>query len=741
MITSMPKGFLVLATLSLVVSQIHAHEGHRPLPTRGMVVNVEAGSMILTNAARETLDVKTAEAEARALPQTINAYGSIVMPWDRHAVIASPLTGRIVDLKVSPGETVRGGQVLAEMESPELEQLILELRAAQVDFLLSSKLVESIGQASRSGAIPTVRLIEAKLKHDQDKTSVELASVKWRSLQLPITMLDAILQSPQQNHRQLLQLRSPIEGVVTHADLSLGKVVDPNEHLFEIIDLRGVWLKIQVLEKDLTIVSVGQTIKFQTTTDSSISYSGIVDVVDSYLDPNTHLGTVWATMKNELDGPHILLPGMTGQVKVDSKKGSDQLVVPVSSVIRDGAERFVLIEQEQTALASTYKKQPLVLGRRSGDFIEVQGGSLYSGDRVVTQGSHELGSFFAKGVLKVSPESARDIGLRTTTVSTHTINEIIAIDGLIDIPPTNRSIASTQLGGAISKILVDRGQRVRKDQVLAEVTSQAFQSLQLELLKASLNLSMKQTMVDNLLAASESIAPRQLWENQSLLNQFASRRDVVVQQLKTAGINDQQIAELLSSKRLMIALPVLAPMDGVIMGFDKFLGHVVRPDEPLFEIHDVSHAWVQGFISQRDYPRVRIGQQVRMRFVTSPDEVVVGTITRSGQSISVGDQTLSVWIELQGKPSFTLQHNMLARIHIETGKVESSLSVPPKSIIREGLQSYVFVEGTDKTFERRFVVTGPSNDLQIGIVNGLSSGESIAVSGAAALQSGYAALK
>ena len=738
---AIPLRSICLFASLLIVSPVCAHEGHRPLPTRGMEVNVETGSMILTKAARETLDVQTVEAEAKELRRTLNAYGSVVMPWDRHAVIASPLTGRIVDLKVSPGETVSAGQVLAEMESPELQQLMLELRAAQVDLLLSSKLVENIGKATRNGAIPAVRLIEAKLKQDQDKTAVELASVKWRSLQLPITMLDTILQSPQQNHRQLLQLRSPIDGVVTHADLSIGKVVDPKEHLFEIIDLRSVWLKIQVLEKDLTTVSVGQTIEFQVTTYSSIPYSGVVDVVDSFLDPNTHLGTVWATMKNELNGQLILLPGMTGQVKVDSMKGSDQLVIPFSSVIRDGAERFVLVEQEQTAVASTYKKQPLVLGKRSGDFIEVLGGSLYPGDRVVTRGSHELGSFFAKGVLTVSSESARDIGLRTAPVSTGFINETITIDGVVDVPPTNRSIASTQLGGAIDKILVDRGQTVRRGQVLAEVTSQAFQNLQLELLQSSLNFNMKQSMVENLRLAREAIAPRQLWENESQLNQFLSRRDIVVQQLKTAGITDQQIAELLSDKRLMVTLPVLAPIDGVIMGFDKFLGHVVRPDEPLFEIHDVSRAWVQGFISQRDFPRVRIGQQVRMRFVASPDEVVVGTITRSGQSMSMSDQTLSVWIELQGKPSFTLQHNMLARIHIETGDFENSLSVPRKAIVHEGMRSYVFVEGADKTFERRFVVTGRSNDLQIGIVNGLSSGESIAVGGAAALQSGYAALK
>ena len=707
----------LLASL-LIVSPVHAHEGHRPLPTRGMEVNVETGSMILTKAARETLDVQTVEAEAMKLPRTLNAYGSVIIPWDRHAVIASPLTGRIVDLKVSPGETVSVGQVLAEMESPELEQLILELRTAQVELLLSSKMVENLGQVSRSGALPAVRLIEAKLRQDQDKAAVELASVKWQSLQLPLSMLNTILQSPQQNHRQLLQLRSPIDGIVTHVDLSIGKVVDPKEHLFEIIDLRSVWLKIQVLEKDLTIVSVGQTIAFQMITDSSISYLGVVDVVDSYLDPNTHLGTVWATLKNERNGQPFLLPGMIGQVKVGSIKGGDQLVIPVSSVIRDGAERFVLVEQEQTAVASTYKKQPLVLGKRSGDFIEVLGGSLYPGDRVVTRGSHELGSFFAKGVLTVSPESARDIGLKTAPVSTDTIKETITIDGLVDVPPTNRSIASAQLGGAIVKILVDRGQTVRRGQVLAEVTSQAFQNLQLELLKTSLNFNMKQTMVENLRSAREAIAPRQLWENESQLNQLASRSDIAIQQLKTAGITDQQIAELLSSKRLMVTLPVLAPIDGVLMGFDKFLGHVVRPDEPLFEVHDLSRVWVQGFISQRDFPRVRMGQQVRMRFVASPDEVLLGSITRSGQSISVGDQTLSVWIELQGKPSFTLQHNMLARIHIETGDMENSLSVPRKAIVHEGSRSYVFVEGADKTFERRFVVAGRSNDLQTGIVNG-----------------------
>ena len=108
MTTAIPLRTIFLCTFLLYVSSLHAHEGHRPLPTRGMEVNVETGSMILTKSARETLDVETVEAESKNLSQSLVAYGSIVVPWDRHAVIASPLTGRIVELKVIPGETEIG---------------------------------------------------------------------------------------------------------------------------------------------------------------------------------------------------------------------------------------------------------------------------------------------------------------------------------------------------------------------------------------------------------------------------------------------------------------------------------------------------------------------------------------------------------------------------------------------------------------------------------------------------------
>lgn len=720
---------------------VHAHEGHRPLPTRGMEVNVEAGKMVLTAAARELLDVQTAEVVSGSLENTVRTYGSVVVPWNQHAVVSSPLAGRIVELKVIPGQTVQAGQMVAAMESLELDRLVLELRAARVEYLLSEKLVANLSQPTESGAVPGSRLRESRFKLEKDRAAVELASAKWKALRLSTKLLQAILDSPKTEHRPVLELRSPIDGVVTHADWSIGKIVDPKEHLCEILDLRSVWLKIQVLEKDLASLAVGQKVKFQLTTNPEICFFGIVDVVDAYLDPVTHLGTVWATLSNEPPSGIQLLPGMTGEVQVNTGHATEHPVVPFSSVMRDGAERFVLVEQEQTGLASIYQKQGLVLGRRSGDLMEVLGGNLYPGDRVVTQGAHELGGYFAKGVLRISDETARDIQLQTETTEYTSVAETVAVDGIVDVPPTHRSVASAQWGGVIERILVDRGQAVHRGQVLAEISSQAFKDLQLELLKTNLDVHWTSEIVHNLRMASEAIAVRQLWEEESKLNQLNSRRDLLIQQLRTSGVTEQQISEFLSSRELIPSLPVRAPIDGIIVAFDKFLGHVVNPEEVLFEVHDLSHVWVKGFVSEKEFPSIRIGQEVRIRFVTAPKEIILGTVTRSGQAISNDGRTLSIWIDLPSMPSFRLQQGMMARIHVATGRKSDGLSVPRQAVVREGLRSYVFVQGNDQTYERRHVVTGPSDDLRTVILQGLQAGESIVSQGARELQSGYAALR
>lgn len=165
-------GCLVVLCLA---SAITFAEGHKPLPTRGMEVNAETGKMVLTKSTRTTLDVQTVEVGPQKVTQSLLAYGTLVSPWNRHAMVSSPLSGRIVELLVTPGESVKAGQLLAELDSPELESLQLEIRNAQTALNLSLRLLSSAEAAGKTGAIPAIRFIEAKNQVQKDRAALEIA--------------------------------------------------------------------------------------------------------------------------------------------------------------------------------------------------------------------------------------------------------------------------------------------------------------------------------------------------------------------------------------------------------------------------------------------------------------------------------------------------------------------------------------------------------------------------------------
>jgi multidrug efflux pump subunit AcrA (membrane-fusion protein) len=90
--------------------------------------------------------------------------------------------------------------------------------------------------------------------------------------------------------------------------------------------------------------------------------------------------------------------------------GARRPTVPSAAVLREGAERFVLVEEANTDAGSEYHKMPVVVGRESGGRVELLSGGVFPGDRVVTRGGHELGPFFAPHALRPSAEAARNIG-------------------------------------------------------------------------------------------------------------------------------------------------------------------------------------------------------------------------------------------------------------------------------------------------------------------------------------------
>lgn len=725
-----------------------AHEGHKPLPTKGVEVQQENGTLVLSSSAREAIEVQTKEVSQGPLSSYLNAYGSLALPWRNHALVGSTIEGRVVSVKFVAGQQVKAGQVVAEIESPVIEEIQRNLRDLVAAVRLDQQLLQGAQEASKSGAIPMARLLEIQASLFQKETALKIAMAKWLGLGLGAEDLDLILKEPQTFRTVRLGLKTPISGTVQHNDLTIGKYVNLKEHVLEVIDLSTLWLKTEVLEKDLTRIRQGDAVEFSPTSRTADKVSGKISVIEKVLDPKSHVATAWVDLGNTLGASTVLLPGMTGQVRIGQDASSSRILVPANSLIKDGAERFVLVEQERTEKASLFRKIPVAIGVQNGGYAEIVRGEIFPGDRILTQGSRQLGHLFTQGVLRLSPEAVQDIGLKTQRVKPERVAKILTVDGVVGLPPSKLARVSPQLSGRVHEILVDRGEMVRQGQPLARILSTEFQDLQLEFIQSYLEMSFRESVVENIRQAGASIPQRQRLEAESLLvsarNQYQSKS----RQLQLLGLEDEQLDSISRDQQVIEYFPVLAPIGGIIVGFSKAIGHIVAADEELFEVHDISERLVEGFVSEKDAGLISAGQVLRCQPVAQSNGHYPGRVLSSGQSLSNAGQTLSVWAQVDFDSEALVFHNMLCRLSIEITEArkaddaeESLPTIPLSSVLREGTQTYVFVALTDGTYERRKVILGRADDRSVRVVSGVEPLETVVVEGVAALQTGYAAIQ
>lgn len=724
---------LVFASLS---ASAWGHEGHQPLPTKGVQVDAKRGRITLSKPAREVLDVQTVQVEQRESSERLRAYASIVAPWNNDAVVTSRLPGRVVALHVRPGDSVEAGQVLAEIDSLALHALRLEYQQARNDVGLSEQILAGLEPAATAGAVSGQKLIDAQRDHRQNLNTLQVLRAKAAALQVE----EAVLEAGEASRPLRLPIQSLIGGVVAHADLAVGKFIEPNEHLMDIVDLSTVWVRIGVLERDWHRVAMGQDAKLSVDALPGRVFGAKIDRLGSLLDPETHQGIAWAELRNN-DKSLAVRPGMSGQAELSWPNPKATLSVPNQAVFSDGAERFVLVEEAATKSGSEYQRVAVVVGRQSVGRTEIVAGKLLPGDRVVTRGGHELAGLFFLGVLRISPETARTIGLEVEPVARQVVEQTLSLDGALDVPPQRRTTASSQLSGKLVKIRVDRGQTVAAGETLAEIASLELQDTQLELLRQHLDGQLWRGALDRLRGVVGSLPRRVLLETEGRARTVETKLASLRQQLLTLGLTSEQIDGVLQSNRVIEMLPVRAPIDGAVVDLNRRLGQVVRADESLFEIHDLSHVWVQAFVSQRDSARVQVGQSARVRLVAYPDVEFAGAVSRLGPIIGAESRTQAAWIELRQQPAAALQHNMTARVTLTIDRPLACIAAPRSAVVQDGLRNYVFVRKPDGTFERRRVEVGRADDRLVEIRGGLSVGESIATRGVSQLQTAYAAVR
>ena len=333
--------------------------------------------MTLTRTAAALAGVATEPVQRRFVPRGIRLVGKIRPDETRTGRITARVNGRLDRLIVNAtGQTIRSGDPVAEIYSPELYSAQAELQAAARAAGQDVNQGVLAGSAEANLAAATERLRLWGMGEDQIRGIVEGGRLS--------------------DH---LMVTSPASGVVLERMATEGDYVRTGAVLYSIADLSRVWATLQAFETDVASLREGQDVVFRARAHPGRTFTGTVLFVDPVLDARTRTVEIRVEVENDqgLLKPGMLVEGTVqvlldaaGEPLLDPVGAVPPLVIPATAPLQTG-ERAVVYVRKSGEGDPVFAGRRVGLGPRVGDFFIVLDG-LEVGEQVVTRGNFKIDS-------------------------------------------------------------------------------------------------------------------------------------------------------------------------------------------------------------------------------------------------------------------------------------------------------------------------------------------------------------
>lgn len=314
--------------------------------------------------------VHCAPAVRTTLHEVRTVRGTVIAAPDHDATVAPQIPGRLLRVAVREGDPVTAGAILAEVESQQVADALLQARAQL---------------AQTNAALHNAQIANERLQHLFERgiaarQEVDDAAARRAEAEATVASARAAVDLAERN-RERATLRSPIAGVVIRVVRRAGELVDgtPATPVVEVADPNALEFLGSAAPADLVRLSAGQsaTVRFDALPGQNFRAS--VRSVAPSVDPTSGVGSVRLTLLIDSVRPPF---GLFGTAAVDVGNRADVLVVPESAVRNapSGGAEVVVCDGDHA------RARAVMLGTRQDGLAEVREG-LSPGDRVVTQGA------------------------------------------------------------------------------------------------------------------------------------------------------------------------------------------------------------------------------------------------------------------------------------------------------------------------------------------------------------------
>jgi cobalt-zinc-cadmium efflux system membrane fusion protein len=316
-VMALPMTLLSLGAL-LVSCQKTGDPGAAGAPPPAKVEKEQDVSLLTVDHPEQFPLVKATEYLA---PPTLNVTGTVNPDISRTVPVITLATGRVIDIRARLGDTVEKGQVLLQVQSPDISGAFSDYRKAIADELLANKQLERSQLLYDKGAISMGNLQLAQDAEEKAKVDVETSLEHLRVLGV-----DKDHPSP------VVDVRAPVSGVITDQQVTNAAGVQglsgPNP--FTISDLSSVWILCDVYENDLANVRLGETADITLNAYPDKKYTGRISNIGPILDPNIRTAKVRVQVSNP---DRLMRVGMFVVATFQGKNKVQYASVPAAAIL------------------------------------------------------------------------------------------------------------------------------------------------------------------------------------------------------------------------------------------------------------------------------------------------------------------------------------------------------------------------------------------------------------------------
>ncbi len=311
-------------------------------------------SVMLSAADAQRIGVTYAPVTMEPVVRQIRTVGQVSYDEQQVSAIAPKLDGWVDSLFVNyTGQMVHRGDRLLTIYAPMAV-------SAEEELVLAHKLRDRMANGTpeaRRGADDLLAGARRRLSY-WDIPPGEIAQVESTGVV-----------------RKELTLRSPVTGVVVLKSVVAGQRITAGESLFQIVDLRSVWVQGEVFERDLPAVHLGQAVHATFEALPGVVRTGRITFIDPVINPDTRTARVRVALAN---GDMALKPGMYATLTASAREAPSTLSIPRNAVLSTGERNLVFLKRADGML----EPREVTLGMAGDARVAVLNG-LALGDTVV----------------------------------------------------------------------------------------------------------------------------------------------------------------------------------------------------------------------------------------------------------------------------------------------------------------------------------------------------------------------